>query len=47
MDPAGSVLVKITISATEMAADVVSLVAIDQTSPKEWGDLVISIPTTQ
>lgn len=46
VDPAASVLVKITLSATEMNADVVTIVCIDQTSPKEWSDLVISIPTT-
>jgi hypothetical protein len=46
VDPAGSVLVKISLSATEMNADVVSLVGIDQTSPKEWADFVLSIPTT-
>lgn len=46
VEPAASVLVKITLSSTEMNADVVTLVCIDQTSPKEWADLVISIPTT-
>lgn len=46
VDPTGTVLVKITLSSTEMNADVVTLVCIDQTSPKEWADLVISIPTT-
>jgi hypothetical protein len=46
VDPSGSVLVKITLSATEMNADVVTLVCIDQTNPKEWGDAVICIPTT-
>ena len=46
VDPASTVLVKVTLSATEMNADVVTLVCIDQTSPKEWSDLVISIPTT-
>ncbi len=46
VSPAGSVLVKIELSATEMNADVVSWVFIDQTSPKEWSDFVISIPTT-
>ena len=45
VDPAASVLVKITLSATEMNADVVTLVCVD-TAPKEWADLVISIPTT-
>jgi len=46
VSPAGSVLVLITLSATEMNADVVTLVCIDQTSPKEWADFVLSIPTT-
>lgn len=46
VDPAASVLVKITLSATEMNADVVTLVCIDQTSPKEWADYAVSIPTT-
>jgi hypothetical protein len=46
VDPAASVLVKVTLSATEMNADVVTLVGIDQTSPKEWADFVLSIPTT-
>jgi hypothetical protein len=46
VSPAASVLVLITLSATEMNADVVTLVCIDQTSPKEWSDFVVSIPTT-
>ena len=46
VSPAASVLVLITLSATEMTADVVTLVCIDQTSPKEWCDFVLSIPTT-
>lgn len=46
VSPASSVLVLVTLSNTEMNADVVTLVCIDQTSPKEWSDLVISIPTT-
>ncbi len=45
VDPSGSVLVKITLSATEMNADVVTIVGID-TAPKEWADFVLSIPTT-
>lgn len=44
--PAGSVWVTIALSATEMTADIVSVQAIDQTSPKEWADLAFSIPTT-
>lgn len=46
VDPSGTVCVKITLSATEMNADVVTIVGIDQTSPKEWADFVLSIPTT-
>lgn len=46
VSPASSVCVLIELSATEMNADVVTIVGIDQTSPKEWGDIVISIPTT-
>lgn len=45
-EPASSVLVTLALSATEMNADVVTVVCIDQTSPKEWADMVISIPTT-
>lgn len=46
VSPASTVLVLITLSAGEMNGDVITLVCIDQTSPKEWADLVISIPTT-
>lgn len=46
VDPDSSVLVKITLSSTEMNADVVTIVGIDQTSPKEWADFVLSIPTS-
>jgi hypothetical protein len=46
VSPASTVLVLITLSAAEMNGDVITLVCIDQTSPKEWADLVISIPTT-
>ena len=47
VSPAAGVLVLVTLSASEMNGDVITLVCIDQTSPKEWADLVISIPTTQ
>ena len=47
VDPAATRLVKITLSATEMTADVVTVIGVDQTSPKEWCDFVISIPTSQ
>ena len=46
VDPAATVLVKIALSSTEMNADVVTVVCIDQTSPKEWADFIFSIPTT-
>jgi hypothetical protein len=46
VDPASSVLVKITLSSTEMNADVVTIVGIDQTATKEWADFVLCIPTT-
>jgi hypothetical protein len=46
VSPASTVLVLITLSSSEMNGDVITLVCVDQTSPKEWADLVISIPTT-
>lgn len=46
VSPASGVFVTLLLSATEMTADMVSVSFIDQTSPKEWADLVISIPTT-
>jgi len=46
VEPASSVMVKITLSATEMTADNVTIVCIDQTATKEWADVLINIPTT-
>ena len=46
VDPAASKLVKITLSATEMNADVVTVICSDQTDPPEWADLIFTIPTT-
>lgn len=46
VSPASTVLVLITLSASEMNGDVITLVGVDQTAPKEWSDIVISIPTT-
>lgn len=46
VSPAGTVLVLLELSATEMNADVVTIVGVDQTNPKEWADYVLSIPTT-
>lgn len=45
--PASSVSVAVTLSATEMTADNVLVVWVDQTSPKEWADGWLTIPTTQ
>lgn len=46
VSPAGSVCVLLELSATEMNADMVTIVGIDQTVPKEWADVIIYIPTT-
>ncbi len=46
VEPAGSVMVKITLSSTEMNADNVTIVGIDQTATKEWADFGLNIPTT-
>ena len=46
VSPASSVCVLIELSNSEMNGDVITVVAIDQTAPKEWTDLVFSIPTT-
>lgn len=45
--PASGRAVKITLSATEMNADNVIVIGVDQTNPKEWADFALSIPTTQ
>lgn len=45
--PAADIGVKIELSATEMNCDNVFIYWADQTSPKEWADGWISIPTTQ
>lgn len=47
VSPAGSILVLLTLSSSEMNGDVITVVGIDQTAPKEWVDFVLSIPTTQ
>ena len=46
VSPAAGRAVKIELSATEMDCDNVYVQCVDQTTPKEWSDLVISIPTT-
>lgn len=45
VEPAGSVMVKLTLSAAEMNADNVTIVGIDAAGA-EWGDFMLSIPTT-
>lgn len=45
VEPAGSVMVKLTLSAAEMTADNVSIVAIDAAGA-EWADFGTTIPTT-
>jgi hypothetical protein len=45
VDPAGSKAVKVVLSAAEMTADVVTLLASDQSEPPEWADFMLSIPT--
>jgi hypothetical protein len=47
VSPAATVCVLITLSAAEMNGDVITIVGIDQTAPKEWADFFLSIPTTQ
>ena len=46
VSPTGTVCVLIELSASEMNGDVITVVGVDQTTPKEWSDIVISIPTT-
>lgn len=47
VSPSGTQLVLIQLSATEMNADVVTIVCKDQTTPPEWTDLTICVVTTQ
>lgn len=46
VSPAGSIWVKIIVTAAETNGNVFKLQCIDQTSPPEWDDLAIPIPTT-
>ena len=46
VEPAGSIWVKIPLSAAEMTADNVAVQGIDQTSPKQWADFAQCILTT-
>jgi hypothetical protein len=47
VQPSSRVLVMLELSSTEMDADIVTIKFIDQTNPKEWADLVITIPTQE
>ena len=44
--PASSVMVKFTVSAGEMTGGNVTIIGIDQTTPKEWADFSVNIVTT-
>ncbi len=46
VSPVGGVSVLIELSATEMNADVITIVGIDQTATKEWADFQMCILTT-
>jgi len=46
VSPAAGRAVLIELSAAEMNGDVITVQCVDQTSPKEWADLMFSIPTT-
>lgn len=46
VEPASSIWVKLTLSATEMTSDSVAVQGIDQTATKEWADFGLTIPTT-
>lgn len=45
-DPASSTTVKLSLSSSEMNGDNIKIQCIDQTSPKEWADLILTIQTT-
>lgn len=44
---AGGILLKLYISASDMNCDGITIAGIDQTSPKEWADFFLFIPTSQ
>lgn len=47
VSPSGGVAVLLTLSTSEMNGDVITIRGIDQTTPKEWADYFLCIPTTQ
>ncbi len=44
--PAANVAVLFTLTNTEMNADIVTIIGVDQTTPKEWADFYLCILTT-
>jgi len=46
VSPSATVAVLLSLSAAEMNGDVITVVGIDQTSPKEWADFFLCINTT-
>ncbi len=46
VSPAAGKAVLITLSASEMNGDVITILCSDATDPPEWADAIISIPTT-
>lgn len=46
VSPSASVAVVLDLSTSEMNGDVVTVIGIDQTSPKEWADFFLCLPTT-
>lgn len=46
VSPAAGRAVLVELSAAEMNGDVITVQCVDQTAPKEWADLIVSIPTT-
>lgn len=47
VSPAATCAVLVTLSATEMNGDLITIRAVDQTNPKEWADLVLCIQTVE
>ena len=47
VSPAAGRAVLIELSSSEMNGDVITIQGVDQTTPKEWADFILSIPTTQ
>lgn len=47
VSPAAGTAVLLNMTAAQMNGDVITIVGIDQTAPKEWCDFFLSIPTTQ